>query len=113
MPVPVDGFTQKRIYVWFEAVIGYLSAVKEWAQRTGDPDAWRDFWQNPDAKSYYFIGKDNVPFHTIVWPTMLMGVGGLALPYDVPANQYITMSGSKASTSQNWAVWGSRLPITL
>ena len=105
VPVPVDGFTQKRIYVWFEAVIGYLSAVKEWAQRTGDPDAWRDFWQNPDAKSYYFIGKDNVPFHTIVWPAMLMGVGGLALPYDVPANQYITMSGSKASTSQNWAVW--------
>ncbi|MCY3886332.1 MAG: methionine--tRNA ligase [Chloroflexi bacterium] len=105
VPVPVDGFTQKRIYVWFEAVIGYLSAAKEWAQRSGDPDGWRDFWQNPDAKSYYFIGKDNVPFHTIVWPAMLMGVGGLALPYDVPANQYITMSGSKASTSQNWAVW--------
>ena len=105
VPLPVDGFNEKRIYVWFEAVIGYLSAAKEWAQRSDDPDAWRDFWQNPDAKSYYFIGKDNIPFHTIVWPAMLMGVEGLDLPYDVPANQYITMSGSKASTSQNWAVW--------
>ena len=105
VPVPVDGFDDKRIYVWFEAVIGYLSASKEWAQRSGEPEAWRDFWQSPDAKAYYFIGKDNVPFHTIVWPAMLMGVGELDLPYDVPANQYITMSGSKASTSQNWAVW--------
>jgi methionyl-tRNA synthetase len=103
--VPVEGFETKRIYVWFEAVIGYLSATMEWAERQGTPDAWKDFWQNDEAKSYYFVGKDNVPFHTIIWPAILMGAGDLSLPYDVPANQYITMSGSKASTSQNWAVW--------
>ncbi len=103
--VPVDGYEDKRIYVWFDAVIGYLSASIEWAERSGQPDAWKDFWQNDQTKSYYFIGKDNVPFHTIIWPAILLGAEGLNLPYDVPANQYITMSGSKASTSQNWAVW--------
>ncbi|MEE9276922.1 MAG: methionine--tRNA ligase [Dehalococcoidia bacterium] len=103
--VPVVGFGTKRIYVWFDAVIGYLSATIEWAERCGDPDAWKAFWEDPEAKSYYFIGKDNVPFHTVIWPAMLLGAEGLNLPYDVPANQYITMSGSKASTSQNWAVW--------
>ena len=105
VPVPVEGFEDKRIYVWFEAVIGYLSATMEWAERSGQPDAWQDFWKKPDAKTFYFIGKDNVPFHTIIWPAMLLGSGGLNLPYDVPANHYITMSGSKASTSGNWAVW--------
>ena len=102
--VPVEGFEEKRIYVWFEAVIGYLSATKEWAQRQGDPERWRDFWEKP-AKSYYFIGKDNIPFHTIIWPAMLMGYGGLNLPYDVPANEFLTIEGRKLSTSQNWAVW--------
>ncbi|MBE9501054.1 MAG: methionine--tRNA ligase, partial [Chloroflexi bacterium] len=82
IPVPVPGFEDKRIYVWFEAVIGYLSASKEWAGSCGDEERWRDFWQG-DAKSYYFIGKDNIPFHTIIWPAMLMGYGGLNLPYDV------------------------------
>ena len=105
VPVPVEGFEAKRIYVWFEAVIGYLSATMEWAEQSGEPDAWQDFWQNADAKTFYFVGKDNVPFHTIIWPAMLLGYGGLNLPYDVPANHYITMSGSKASTSENWAVW--------
>ncbi|MFN8556836.1 MAG: methionine--tRNA ligase [Dehalococcoidia bacterium] len=105
VPAPVPGFEQKRIYVWFEAVIGYLSASMEWAQRQGDPDAWRAWWQNPDAKMYNFIGKDNIYFHTIVWPGMLMAYGGLNLPYDVPANQYVTMAGAKASTSRNMAVW--------
>ncbi len=103
--VPEEGFEAKRIYVWFEAVIGYLSATIEWASHQDQPEAWHDFWKSPDTRSYYFIGKDNIPFHTVVWPAMLMGVGDLNLPYDVPANQYITMSGSKASTSQNWAVW--------
>ncbi|MCZ6544285.1 MAG: methionine--tRNA ligase [Chloroflexi bacterium] len=103
--VPVEGYDDKRIYVWFEAVIGYLSATIEWAERQGEPELWKEFWQNPEAKTYYFIGKDNVPFHTVIWPAILLGAGGLDLPYDVPANQYITMSGSKASTSQNWAVW--------
>jgi methionyl-tRNA synthetase len=89
----------KRIYVWFEAVTGYLSASKEWAARSGDPDAWKDWWEDPAAQSYYFIGKDNIPFHTVVWPAMLLGYGGLNLPTDVPANQYVTFGGSKASKS--------------
>jgi methionyl-tRNA synthetase len=105
IPVQVEGMENKRIYVWFEAVMGYLSATMEWAQRSGDADAWKVFWQQPDARIYNFIGKDNVPFHTIIWPAILLAAGGLNLPYDVPANQFITMSGSKASTSQNWAVW--------
>jgi len=105
IPVPVEGFEGKRIYVWFEAVIGYLSASIEWAERRGTPEAWRDFWEDPSARAYYFQGKDNVPFHTTIWPAMLMGRGGLNLPYDVPANQYVTMSGAKASSSRNWAVW--------
>ena len=105
VPVPVEGYDDKCIYVWFEAVIGYLSASKEWAQQSGDPAAWESFWTDPDARSYYFQGKDNVPFHTMIWPAMLLGYGDLNLPYDVPANQYVTMSGSKASSSRNWAIW--------
>ncbi len=104
IPLPIEGFPAKRLYVWFEAVIGYLSASQEWARSTGDEDAWREFWQG-DAKSYYFIGKDNIPFHTIIWPAMLMGYGGLNLPYDVPANEYLTIEGKKLSSSRNWAVW--------
>jgi methionyl-tRNA synthetase len=104
--VPVDGFENKRIYVWFEAVIGYLSASKEWATSEGDGEGWRDFWdEDKGAYSYYFIGKDNIPFHTIIWPAMLMGYGGLNLPYDVPANEFLTIEGRKLSTSRNWAVW--------
>jgi methionyl-tRNA synthetase len=91
--------------VWFDAVCGYLSASKEWSAKRGDPDKWKDFWQDADCKAYYFIGKDNIPFHTIIWPAMLMGFGGLNLPYDVPANQWLTLEGQKLSTSRNWAVW--------
>ena len=105
VPVPVEGYERKRIYVWFEAVIGYLSATREWAQRSGDPEAWKAFWTDPSCRTIYFQGKDNVPFHTMIWPAMLMGYGDLNLPYDVPANQYVTISGSKASSSRNWAVW--------
>jgi len=104
IPLPLPGYDKKRIYVWFEAVIGYLSASKEWAQSTGDNEKWRNFWQG-DTKSYYFIGKDNIVFHTIIWPAMLMGYGGLNLPYDVPANEFLTLEGKKLSTSRNWAVW--------
>ena len=104
VPLPVEGFDNKRIYVWFEAVIGYLSATKEWAKSTGDAEKWRSFWQD-ETKSYYFIGKDNIVFHTIIWPTILMGYGELNLPYDVPANEFLTIEGRKLSTSQNWAVW--------
>ncbi|MBA7485301.1 MAG: methionine--tRNA ligase [Dehalococcoidia bacterium] len=104
--VPLEGFEDKRIYVWFEAVIGYLSAAKEWAAISGNEEKWRDFWQNSETKSYYFIGKDNIPFHTLIWPAMLMGYGdNLNLPYDVPANEFLTIEGRKLSTSQNWAVW--------
>ncbi len=104
VPVPVEGFENKRLYVWFEAVIGYLSASKEWASISGNADAWKPFWTD-GVKSYYFIGKDNIPFHTLIWPSMLMGYEGLALPYDVPSNEFLTIEGRKISTSQNWAVW--------
>ena len=107
IPVPVAGFEDKRLYVWFEAVIGYLSAAKEWAKSSGDEEKWRSFWEHNEAKSYYFIGKDNIPFHTLIWPAMLMGYGEgeLNLPHDVPANEFLTIEGRKLSTSQNWAVW--------
>ena len=104
IPVPLPGYEKKRIYVWFEAVIGYLSASKEWAQSMGDNERWRKFWEG-DTKSYYFIGKDNIVFHTIIWPAMLMGYEGLNLPYNVPANEFLTLEGKKLSTSRNWAVW--------
>jgi len=103
--VPVSGFENKRIYVWFEAVIGYLSAAKEWAKSSGDSEKWRAFWQDDKTKGYYFIGKDNIPFHTLIWPAMLMGYTGLNLPYDVLANEFLTIEGRKLSTSHNWAVW--------
>lgn len=104
VPIPLPGFENKRIYVWFEAVIGYLSASKEWAKLNGDDEAWKDFWEK-DAKGYYFIGKDNIPFHTMIWPAMLMGYEGLNLPYDVPANEFLTLEAKQLSTSRGWAVW--------
>ena len=104
VPLPLDGYDGKRLYVWFEAVIGYLSASIEWAQSGGNADAWKDFWQT-ECRAYYFMGKDNIPFHTVIWPAMLLGYGGLNLPYDVPANEYLNLEGAKLSTSRNWAVW--------
>ena len=119
IPVPLEAWNGKCLYVWFEAVIGYLSASIEWAQLTGQPDAWREWWHNPDAKAYYFIGKDNIPFHAIVWPAELIGAGttfdelmgfadpqSMVLPYDVPANEFMNLEGQKISGSRNWAVWG-------
>jgi len=95
--LPVDDLGEgKRIYVWFDAVIGYLSAAIEWASRTDDPDQWQNWWKDPEAESYYFVGKDNIPFHAVIWPAMLMGHRELNLPTDVPANQYITFKGAKA-----------------
>ena len=102
--VPLEGYEGKRLYVWFEAVIGYLSASIEWARAAGDEARWKDFWQG-DCRAYYFMGKDNIPFHTIIWPSMLIGYGGLNLPYDVPANEYLNLEGLKFSTSRDWAVW--------
>lgn len=102
--VPQEGFELKRVYVWFEAVIGYLSASKEWAKLQGDDSAWEPFWKE-GCRSYYFVGKDNIFFHTIIWPAMLMGYGDLLLPYDVPANEFLIIEGARLSTSRNWAVW--------
>lgn len=99
IPVPVDGFETKRIYVWFEAVIGYLSASEKWAQLVGDEGKWEYFWKDPEARSYYFIGKDNTIFHTIIWPSILLGYGGINLPYDVPANEFMNFEGEKFSKS--------------
>jgi methionyl-tRNA synthetase len=118
IPVPVEGWDDKRLYVWFEAVIGYLSAAVEWAMISGDPEAWKNWWVNPSARAFYFIGKDNIFFHTALWPAELMGAGGqflqifaeeegmLTMPYDVPANQFMNLEGQKISGSRNWAVWG-------
>ena len=107
--VPVEGYEDKRIYVWFEAVIGYLSAAIEWSRSdrntTGDPDAWKRWWHDPDARPVYFQGKDNIPFHTIIWPAMLMGYGGLNLPDDVAANEFLNFAGRAFSKSTKWAVW--------
>jgi methionyl-tRNA synthetase len=112
--VPVAGFEGKVLYVWFEAVIGYLSASIEWSRNQGEPDAWRNWWQNPEARGVYFIGKDNIPFHSIFWPAELQGAMGLYsddpkahlnLPYDIPANEFMNMEGRKISGSQNWGVW--------
>ena len=120
IPVPVNdsAWDTKKLYVWFEAVIGYLSAPIEWSQVAGQKEAWRDWWTNPKAKQYHFIGKDNIFFHTSLWPAELMGVSEqfteifagdktkLTLPYDVPANQFMNLEGQKISGSRNWAVWG-------
>jgi methionyl-tRNA synthetase len=109
VPIPEEFDTigeGKRIYVWFDAVIGYLSASIEWAASTGDPDAWKAWWHDPAAESYYFIGKDNVPFHSVFWPAYLAGMNAdgdaeqFNLPTDVPANQYVTFKGAKASKSR-------------
>ncbi len=105
VPVPLEGYDAKRIYVWFEAVIGYLSAAVEWASRNRHADDWQNYWKDNNTRTYYFIGKDNIPFHSIIWPAMLMGYGGLNLPYDVPANEFLSLESRKFSTSQNWAVW--------
>jgi len=105
VPLPLPGYEGKRIYVWFEAVIGYLSASKEWAKESGNPEAWRAFWYG-DVRSYYFLGKDNIPFHSIIWPAMLRGFDHeISLPYDIPANEYLNLEGLKFSKSRNWAVW--------
>jgi methionyl-tRNA synthetase len=116
--IPVPGYEEderKRIYVWFDAVIGYLSASVEWAVTRGTPDAWRDWWQNPDARHYYFMGKDNVTFHTVIWPSMLLGYGSggevgsgrgdLVLPHDVVSSEYLTMEGRQFSTSRNVVIY--------
>jgi methionyl-tRNA synthetase len=119
IPVPLAGYDHKRLYVWFEAVIGYFSASLEWAANVGEPEKWKGWWYQPESRTYYFIGKDNIPFHTVIWPAELMATGRhlyetdpnklLNLPYDVPANEYLNMEGKKLSTSRNWAIWAPDL----
>ncbi len=121
VPVPLDGWRDrpdKRIYVWFDAVVGYLSASIEWARRSGDPDAWRAWWQSPDAESYYFMGKDNIVFHSEIWPAMLLGYNGkgasngtpgslgeLNLPTEVVSSEFLTMEGRKFSSSRSVVIY--------
>ncbi|MBA2295054.1 MAG: methionine--tRNA ligase [Actinobacteria bacterium] len=116
--VPVPGYEEredKRIYVWIDAVVGYLSASIEWAANRGLPDAWRDWWQNPDARHYYFMGKDNIVFHSVIWPSQLLGYGeggvyggdrgALQLPYDIVSSEYLTMEGKQFSTSRDVVIY--------
>ncbi len=104
--VPIFGFETKRVYVWFDAVIGYLSASKEWAKKHKEPTKWRDWWTDPTTKSYYFLAKDNIPFHSIIWPSILMGYGhNLNLPYDIPANEYLTLKGEQFSKSRGIGIF--------
>jgi len=121
VPIPLEGWSEqpmKRLYVWFDAVIGYLSAAIEWAKRSGDPEAWRQWWTDPDARSYYFMGKDNIVFHSVIWPGILLGYNGqgdhggvpgpfgeLDLPSEVVSSEYLTMSGAKFSTSRNQVIY--------
>ena len=116
IPVPLPGFDGKCLYVWFEAVIGYLSASIEWAKNNGKPDAWKEWWYNQDAKTYYFVGKDNIPFHAIIWPSQLMGIERLYeddptktlnLPYDIPAAEFLNLEGAQFSRSRAWAIWAT------
>ncbi len=107
VPIPLPGWEDrpdKRIYVWFDAVMGYLSASIEWAHNHGTPEAWRAWWQDPAARSYYFMGKDNITFHTVMWPSILLGAGDLELPYDVVSSEFLTMEGGKFSVSRNHVI---------
>ncbi|NPV86786.1 MAG: methionine--tRNA ligase [Anaerolineae bacterium] len=118
IPVPIESWEGKCLYVWFEAVIGYLSATIEWGRLNNQPDIWRNWWHDPEARTYYFIGKDNIPFHAVIWPAQLIGAGAafdrlfgearqesFTLPYDVPANEFMNLEGEKISGSRNWAVY--------
>lgn len=101
--VPVDGAEGKKLYVWFDAPIGYISSTKEWAAREGKN--WEDYWKKDDTKLVHFIGKDNIVFHCIIFPAMLKAEGSYILPDNVPANEFLNLEGNKLSTSKNWAVW--------
>jgi methionyl-tRNA synthetase len=114
IPVPLEGWEEKRLYVWFEAVMGYFTASVEWSKNIDQPQAWKDWWYDPQARGYCFIGKDNIPFHTLIWQAELLGVGRiyeddeskqLNLPYDVPANEFMNVEGAQFSKSRYWAVW--------
>ncbi|RZP01799.1 MAG: methionine--tRNA ligase [Flavobacteriales bacterium] len=103
IPVPIEGADNKVLYVWFDAPIGYISATKEWAENIGKD--WEPYWKDEDTKMLHFIGKDNIVFHCIIFPSMLKAEGSFILPENVPANEFLNLEGNKISTSKNWAVW--------
>ena len=108
VPVPLPGWEDnphKKIYVWFDAVMGYLSASIEWAGVQGRPDAWKEWWENADSRHYYTMGKDNITFHTVIWPAILLGVGGLHLPDEIVASEFLHMEGRKFSTSRGQVIY--------
>ena len=105
VPIPIDGYEDKKIYVWFEAVSGYLSASKEWAKVSGDNDAWKKWWCDDNSFHYYVHGKDNIPFHTLIWPSILMGEGSLNLPNSIISSEYLNLEGKQFSKSRNFAIW--------
>lgn len=104
VPIPLEGYDEKVIYVWFEAVCGYLSSSKLLSKKNGEPDLWSSYWTDQECRHYYFLAKDNIPFHTIIWPAILAGYGGLNLPYDVPSNEYLQWDGSQFSKSRGHGV---------
>ncbi|MDY0112606.1 MAG: methionine--tRNA ligase, partial [Candidatus Syntrophosphaera sp.] len=106
VPVPLEDTEGKVLYVWFEAPIGYISSTQEWAEKIGNPERWKDYWLDPETRLIHFIGKDNIIFHALIWPAMLMGQDKTyCLPYDIPANEFMNLEGKKISTSKNWAIW--------
>ncbi|MDG5767161.1 methionine--tRNA ligase [Balneolales bacterium ANBcel1] len=105
VPVPLEGAEGKVLYVWFDAPIGYISATREWAREKGEPDLWQKYWRDQDSDLIHFIGKDNIVFHCIMFPSVLMSYDGYVLPKNVPANEFLNLEGKKLSTSRGWAVW--------
>ena len=106
VPVPLADAEGKVLYVWFEAPIGYISSTVEWAERIGQPERWKDYWLDPETRLIHFIGKDNIIFHALIWPAVLMGQDKTyCLPHDIPANEFMNLEGEKISTSKNWAIW--------
>ena len=105
VPVPLPEAEGKVLYVWFDAPIGYISATKEWAEEKGDPELWKQYWQDDDTRLIHFIGKDNIVFHCIMFPAILKQYGKFVLPDNVPANEFLNLEGKKLSTSRGWAVW--------
>ncbi|HPI25977.1 MAG TPA: methionine--tRNA ligase [Candidatus Cloacimonadota bacterium] len=106
VPVPLEEAEGKVLYVWFDAPIGYISSTVEWAKRIGKPELWKEYWMDPDTQLIHFIGKDNIIFHALIWPAMLMGQNKhYVLPHDIPANEFMNLEGEKISTSRNWAIW--------
>ncbi len=128
IPVPLEEAKDKVLYVWFDAPIGYISSTIEWAEKIGQPERWKDYWLDPETRLIHFIGKDNIIFHALIWPAVLMGQGVVeqdsspaeqndsqhrsaaqqykyVLPYDIPANEFMNLEGQKISTSRNWAIW--------